>query len=113
MKLTVDDVTQLFNVSEKTIYRWIRSSGLPAFRVNNQYRFNRTDLLEWAASHRVNVSPSLVESTDGAEGAPLPSLAEALATGGDQLPRRGEATRRACWRRWSSCCACPSASIAR
>lgn len=82
MKLTVEDVTQLFNVSEKTIYRWIRSNGLPAFRVNNQYRFNRTDLLEWAASHRVNISPSLVQTVEGTDAAAPPSLADALTAGG-------------------------------
>lgn len=82
MKLTVDDVTQLFNVSEKTIYRWIRSSGLPAFRVNNQYRFNRTDLLEWAAAHRVNVSPTLVQPEPSPDEAALPGLADALTAGG-------------------------------
>ncbi len=82
MKLTVDDVTRLFNVSEKTVYRWIKSSELPAYRVNNQYRFNRVDLLEWAAAHRVNVSTGLVDEAPDPEGAELPGLAEALATGG-------------------------------
>ncbi len=82
MKLTVDDVTRLFNVSEKTVYRWIKSSELPAYRVNNQYRFNRVDLLEWAAAHRVNVSTGLVGESPDPEGSELPGLAEALATGG-------------------------------
>lgn len=82
MKLTVDDVTRLFNVSEKTVYRWIKSSELPAYRVNNQYRFNRVDLLEWAAAHRVNVSTGLVEGAPDSEGSELPGLAEALANGG-------------------------------
>jgi PTS system nitrogen regulatory IIA component len=82
MKLTVDDVTRLFNVSEKTVYRWIKSSELPAYRVNNQYRFNRVDLLEWAAAHRVNVSTGLVGEAPDPEGSELPGLAEALATGG-------------------------------
>ena len=82
MKLTVEDVSRLFNVSEKTVYRWIKSSELPAYRVNNQYRFNRVDLLEWAAAHRVNVSPALLGSAPEPAGAKLPSLAEALAAGG-------------------------------
>jgi len=82
MKLTVEDISRLFNVSEKTVYRWIKSSKLPAYRVNNQYRFNRVDLLEWAAAHRVNVSPTLLESPPELTGVALPSLTDALAAGG-------------------------------
>jgi nitrogen PTS system EIIA component len=82
MKLTVEDVTQIFNVSEKTIYRWIKTSGLPAYRVNNQYRFNQTDLLEWASAHRVNVSPTQIQNTLGQQTETLPSFCEALTNGG-------------------------------
>jgi PTS system nitrogen regulatory IIA component len=82
MKLTVEDVSRLFNVSEKTVYRWIKGSELPAYRVNSQYRFNRVDLLEWAAAHRVNVSPTLLESPPETAGMALPSLADALGGGG-------------------------------
>ena len=48
MQLTVRDVARLLNVSEKTIYRWIKEASIPAYRVNEQYRFNRAELLEWA-----------------------------------------------------------------
>ena len=41
MQLTVRDVSDLFKVSEKTVYRWINQGLLPAYRVNDQYRFNR------------------------------------------------------------------------
>jgi PTS system nitrogen regulatory IIA component len=82
MKLTVEDVTKIFNVSEKTIYRWIKSNGLPAYRVNNQYRFNHTDLLEWASAHRVNLSPSEVQNNLGHPIETLPSFCEALTNGG-------------------------------
>ncbi|HNX98662.1 MAG TPA: helix-turn-helix domain-containing protein, partial [Candidatus Aminicenantes bacterium] len=33
MQLSVKDVSRLLNVAEKTIYRWIQSGGLPAYRV--------------------------------------------------------------------------------
>jgi nitrogen PTS system EIIA component len=82
MKLTVEDVTKIFNVSEKTIYRWIKTNGLPAYRVNNQYRFNQTDLLEWAASHRVNISPTQVQSNLCHPSETLPNFCEALSNGG-------------------------------
>ncbi len=82
MKLTVEDVTKIFNVSEKTIYRWIKTNNLPAYRVNNQYRFNRTDLLEWAASHRVNLSPTQIQNGHNQPSETLPVFSEALANGG-------------------------------
>jgi PTS system nitrogen regulatory IIA component len=87
MNLTVEDLTRLFKVSEKTIYRWIKRHGLPAYRVHHQFRFNRTDLLEWAAARRVNVSAGTLDPAGrGSSALPEPpsptSLAEALEAGG-------------------------------
>ena len=82
MKLTVEDVTRLFSVSEKTIYRWIKSSSLPAYRINNQYRFNYTELVEWAAAHRVNVAAPQAASDTGLHDESMPSLCETLRIGG-------------------------------
>jgi nitrogen PTS system EIIA component len=81
MKLTVREASKLFNVSEKTIYRWIEAKGLPAYRINKQFRFNQTELLEWAAACRTNFSPDLLhEPESGSE--PLPDPVQALAAGG-------------------------------
>ncbi|MDP2645998.1 MAG: PTS sugar transporter subunit IIA [Desulfobacterales bacterium] len=79
MKLRVKDAVTLLHVSEKTIYRWVSHGKLPFHRVNNQYRFNRAELLEWATSNRIPISPLLMEEP---EDAVIPSLAEALQTGG-------------------------------
>ena len=81
MQLTVREVSGLLNVSEKTIYRWINQGILPAYRVNEQYRFNRAELLEWATSRKMNVSADLFEEPES-HAAPLPSLVEALQAGG-------------------------------
>lgn len=82
MKLTVDNVTQLFGVSEKTIYRWIKSNDLPAYRINNQYRFNYTELLEWAATHRVNVSQPMIQDAHANQNEGATSFSDALLSGG-------------------------------
>ena len=82
MKLTVEDVTRLFNVSEKTIYRWIKSSNLPAYRINNQYRFNYMELMEWAAAHRVNVATPQTSVNTGLQDETMPSFSETLTAGG-------------------------------
>lgn len=71
----------MLNVSEKTIYRWIKDGTLPAYRVAEQYRFNRAELLEWATARKINVSPQLFEEPEGRD-APLPSLSEAVQAGG-------------------------------
>jgi len=81
MKLTVKDAAQLLNVSEKTIYRWIKQETIPVYRLNDQYRFNRVELLEWATAQRITLSPDLFLEKEDSQSY-LPSLVEALITGG-------------------------------
>jgi PTS system nitrogen regulatory IIA component len=81
MQLTVRDVSRLFAVSEKTVYRWITQGKLPAYRVNEQFRFHRAELLEWASANRINVSAELATEPDTSGGA-LPGLEAALHAGG-------------------------------
>jgi PTS system nitrogen regulatory IIA component len=81
MQLTVRDTSRLLNVSEKTIYRWVNAGILPAYRVNEQYRFNRAELLEWATSRRMNVSAAVFDEPES-NSTPIPGLAEALQVGG-------------------------------
>lgn len=81
MQLSVRDSAKLLNVSEKTIYRWVKQGLLPAYRVNEQYRFNRAELLEWATSQRINVSVDIFQEPEPSK-VPAPSLADALRCGG-------------------------------
>jgi PTS system nitrogen regulatory IIA component len=81
MQLDVRDVAGLLAVSEKTIYRWIRQGILPAYRINNQFRFNRAELLDWATSRRINVSVDLFAEPQ-TPAVPIYGLTEALTTGG-------------------------------
>jgi PTS system nitrogen regulatory IIA component len=80
MQLTVKDTAKALNVAEKTVYRWIQSGGLPAYRVAGQYRINRAMLFDWATSKRINFSPE--DPHKAADNSPLPTLAEALQEGG-------------------------------
>ena len=80
MELTVRNVSELLNVSEKTVYRWISERSLPGYRLSGQYRFNRAELLEWATSNKVNISPKIFQETEGATR--LPEFADALQAGG-------------------------------
>jgi PTS system nitrogen regulatory IIA component len=81
MDLKVRDVARLLNVSEQTVYRWVREGTLPAQRVGDQYRFNRVELQEWAATRRHRVSPELFAPAAGGP-ADMPSLRAALERGG-------------------------------
>jgi PTS system nitrogen regulatory IIA component len=81
MKLLVKDAAHLLNVSEKTIYRWIKQGSIPAYRLNEQYRFNRAELLEWATSRRLSISPEIFKEAES-ESASLPDFTEALKAGG-------------------------------
>ncbi len=80
MELGVRDSARLLNVSEKTIYRWIKQGKLPVCRINDQYRFNRAELLEWAASQRLNVSPEIFH--EPANGFTPVGLSQSLSEGG-------------------------------
>jgi len=81
MQLTVRDVAKILNVSEKTVYLWIQQGTLPAQRVNDQYRLNRAELLEFATARRIEVSTELFKDPESGEG-PLPGFLEALKAGG-------------------------------
>jgi nitrogen PTS system EIIA component len=81
MNLSVKDAARLLTVSEKTIYRWIKQEIVPAYRVHESYRFNRAELIEWATSRRMGVSPDAF-SEPLTDEQPLPQLSEALEAGG-------------------------------
>jgi PTS system nitrogen regulatory IIA component len=81
MQLSVKDAAVILSVSEKTIYRWIKQETIPCYRINEQYRFNRAELLEWATSRRIQVSPDIFAEKDESA-LPLPTLTEALKSGG-------------------------------
>jgi PTS system nitrogen regulatory IIA component len=79
--MNVKDVSALLGVSEKTIYRWVGDKKIPAYRVGDQVRFSRGEIIEWATANRVPVSPSISLEPDS-ETLPLPTLTGALELGG-------------------------------
>jgi PTS system nitrogen regulatory IIA component len=91
MQLTVRDVSEFLDVSEATVTRWIKQRGLPAHHVGGQFRFHRAELLEWATANQIKVSAALFDQLEQ-EDDPVPTLAEALETGGifDHLRAQGK-----------------------
>lgn len=81
MQLTVREVSKLFNVSEPTIYRWIKEQKIPASRVHDQYQFNRAEILEWATANKVGLSREIFPAPED-QHVPFQKLTEALKKGG-------------------------------
>jgi PTS system nitrogen regulatory IIA component len=80
MQLSVKDAAGLLDVSEQTIYRWVKQERIPAYRLHDQIRFNRAELLEWAIARRLPISPAVFPDS-GSGASALPTLREALQTG--------------------------------
>jgi PTS system nitrogen regulatory IIA component len=88
MNLLVKDAARLLDVSENTIHRWIGQGSIPAYRLNEQYRFNRAELLSWAAAQGLSISPEIFrEGESGDSGMAL--LSDALRAGGIHSGIRG------------------------
>lgn len=80
MQLSVKDAAKLLKVSEDAVYRWVKDGVLPAYHINEQYRFNRSELLEWATARQMGIGAEVFGEEPRARTAPS-SLAEALAAG--------------------------------
>ncbi len=76
MQLNVREAASLLAVPEKTVLRWVRNDGLPAFKINEQYRISRSDLLEWTQARGIPVSAKLEPASTS-----IVSLADALTNG--------------------------------
>lgn len=81
MLLTVRDAAKLLRTAESQIYRWVDDGDIPFQKVNEQIRFHRAELLEWATAHRLPVSVEMFDDGD-TDGLGLPNLAAALELGG-------------------------------
>ena len=80
MRVTVREAAALLDAPEAKVYEWIESGDLPAYRINDQYRINRSELLEWATEHNLPVAPAIFHESE--EDERIPSVAESLERGG-------------------------------
>jgi nitrogen PTS system EIIA component len=80
MRVNVRDAAVLLDVSDEQIYHWIESEDLPAYKINEQFMINRSELLEWATAHKLPVSPEIFRQTEADER--IPSISESLKRGG-------------------------------
>ncbi len=76
MELKIKDIVDLLQVSEKTVYRWIKDKKIPCYRINHQYRFNRTEINEWILSSKIELSSSLLNLSSSGRQDDLSQLIE-------------------------------------
>lgn len=48
--LTIKQVANYLQVTDRTIYRLAASDGIPAFKVGGSWRFRKSDIDAWIAS---------------------------------------------------------------
>lgn len=51
--LTMAAVAKLLRVSSKTVLEWIRTFGLPGWKVGRGWRFRRSEVVRWIGEHHV------------------------------------------------------------
>jgi PTS system nitrogen regulatory IIA component len=81
MKISAKEAASVLNMSEDQMYQLIERKEIPCQKINEDYLFNRAELLEWATSKGIAVSPDLF-SNKGDEEEALPTLSEAMKRGG-------------------------------
>lgn len=81
MMLNVKEVAKLFNISDKKVYRLISQNSIPFYKIGEEYRFNRVELLEWATLMGIRVSSDTFEESDLNNSTPT-SFLDALKAGG-------------------------------
>jgi 5-methylcytosine-specific restriction protein A len=57
--LTVDNLSELLQVDNMTIYRLVRRGELPAYQIGRVLRFSRADVEEYLAKARIEVPKTL------------------------------------------------------
>jgi nitrogen PTS system EIIA component len=89
MRLGVREVAAHLGVSENTIFQWVDKDGLPATRVDGQFRFSPAAVYEWATSRGVAIAGDLFHERPDSKVETLPLL-DALRAGGIVVGLRGE-----------------------
>ena len=61
MYLKIQDIAELLEVSENTIYKEIKESKIPVHKIGHQYRFNKEEINDWILKNRLNVSSKIID----------------------------------------------------
>lgn len=50
--LTLQEVSDLLKIKERTIYQWVQQGRIPGFKLGNAWRFDRDDIEVWIAEQK-------------------------------------------------------------
>lgn len=81
MQLTISDVAKYLNVSQRTVYRWLEKGQIPGYKINDQYRFSRAELIEWVSKQKIAASEELFVFPDSSD-SKIPSISDCIRSGG-------------------------------
>lgn len=82
MDLQIKDVAELLHESEATIKRWISEGKIPAYSINQQFRFSRSEIEDWLIKNRTETNHSSHEISEVPAGNQQFSLYRAIHKGG-------------------------------
>jgi len=82
MQFSLRQAAEVFAVPETKVIEWVTQNNLPAVLVRGQYRFDRAELLEWAALRQQPLQPSIYLKVNGDLNPAATRLADALEIGG-------------------------------
>lgn len=52
--ITTSDVMDLLKISRTKIWHLIRQENFPAFKLGGDYRFQKSEIIQWMEQHRVS-----------------------------------------------------------
>lgn len=56
--MTVKEVSEYLRVHPSTVYKMLRTGGLPAFRIGTDWRFNAEEIDRWCSGRNVVEAPA-------------------------------------------------------
>jgi excisionase family DNA binding protein len=66
--LTIKQVAEYLQVTEKTIYTLVQEVNIPAFKVRGQWRFKREDIERWIEENKENSKKERADNENEREG---------------------------------------------
>lgn len=52
--LNINQLSQLLNIKQKTIYDWVHKEKIPYYKMEGLLRFNEDEILQWLKSKKHN-----------------------------------------------------------
>jgi PTS system nitrogen regulatory IIA component len=74
MDLTMHDITELLGLDEKKIMKMIQAGEMPAYKIENEYHFNRAEVKSWCLEHNIRVTQKVLEIDVTGTGVSLTAL---------------------------------------